>query len=159
MKLSGYLMRSTVVAALGGFLFGFDTAVISGTTGWLRQIFELSDISLGFTVATALIGTIVGSLAIGRPSDILGRRKALFILAALYFISAVGCAFSRSLVFIHDLSFHWRTWRRGRIGSVSDVHGRDFTCSFPWPTGRICTVQCHFRNINGLCFKLYNIFI
>ncbi|MHC5059888.1 MAG: sugar porter family MFS transporter [Planctomycetota bacterium] len=96
MKLSGYLMRSTVVAALGGFLFGFDTAVISGTTGWLRQIFELSDLSLGFTVASALIGTIIGSLAIGRPSDILGRRKALFILAALYFISAVGCAFSRS---------------------------------------------------------------
>ncbi len=96
MKLSGYLIRSTVVAALGGFLFGFDTAVISGTTGWLRQIFELSDLSLGFTVASALIGTIVGALAIGRPSDILGRRKALFILAALYFISAVGCAFSRS---------------------------------------------------------------
>ena len=96
MKLSGFLMRSTIVAALGGFLFGFDTAVISGTTGWLRQIFELSDLSLGFTVASALIGTIIGSLAIGRPSDILGRRKALFILAALYFISAVGCAFSRS---------------------------------------------------------------
>jgi sugar porter (SP) family MFS transporter len=94
MKLSGYLMRSTIVAALGGFLFGFDTAVISGTTGWLRDIFSLSDVSLGFTVATALIGTIVGSLAIGRPSDILGRRRALYILAALYFISAIGCAFS-----------------------------------------------------------------
>ncbi|MHC4465676.1 MAG: sugar porter family MFS transporter [Planctomycetota bacterium] len=94
MKLSGYLMRSTIVAALGGFLFGFDTAVISGTTGWLRQIFELSDVSLGFTVATALIGTIVGSLAIGRPSDILGRRRALFILATLYFISAIGSAFA-----------------------------------------------------------------
>jgi len=94
MKLSGYLMRSTIVAALGGFLFGFDTAVISGTTGWLRQIFGLSDVSLGFTVATALIGTIVGSIAIGRPSDILGRRRALYILAALYFVSAIGCAFS-----------------------------------------------------------------
>jgi len=82
MKLSGYLMRSTIVAALGGFLFGFDTAVISGTTGWLRQIFELSDLSLGFTVAAALIGTIVGSLAIGRPSDILGRRKALLVSVA-----------------------------------------------------------------------------
>ena len=61
MKLSGFLMRSTIVAALGGFLFGFDTAVISGTTGWLRQIFELSDLSLGFTVASALIGTIAGT--------------------------------------------------------------------------------------------------
>ncbi|MHC4759201.1 MAG: MFS transporter, partial [Planctomycetota bacterium] len=96
MKLSGYLMRSTIVAALGGFLFGFDTAVISGTTGWLTKVYVLSEGWLGFTVATALIGTIVGSVAIGRPSDILGRRRALFILAALYFISAIGSAFAWS---------------------------------------------------------------
>lgn len=92
MKISGFLLRSTVVAALGGLLFGFDTAVISGTTGWLKQVFELSNFWLGFTVSGALIGTIVGALSIGRPSDILGRRKALFLLAALYFISAVGSA-------------------------------------------------------------------
>ncbi len=92
MRMSGYLLRSTVVAALGGLLFGFDTAVISGTTGWLRDIYQLSDFSLGFTVAIALIGTIIGSIIVGRPSDIYGRRQTLFVLAALYFISALGSA-------------------------------------------------------------------
>jgi len=92
MKISAFLLRSTVVAALGGLLFGFDTAVISGTTDWLKQTFELTNFWLGFTVSSALIGTIIGAIGIGRPSDILGRRKALFILAALYFISALGSA-------------------------------------------------------------------
>jgi len=92
MKISAFLLRSTVVAALGGLLFGFDTAVISGTTDWLKQTFELSNFWLGFTVSSALIGTIIGAIGIGRPSDILGRRRALFILAALYLISALGSA-------------------------------------------------------------------
>jgi len=94
MKVKAFLLRSTIVAALGGLLFGFDTAVISGTTTWLRNIFELSNFWLGFTVASALIGTIIGAIGIGRPSDSYGRRKALFGLALLYFISAVGSAFA-----------------------------------------------------------------
>jgi len=96
MKISGLLIRSTIVAALGGFLFGFDTAVISGTTGWLRETFELSNFWLGFTVASALIGTIIGAIAVGRPCDTYGRRKALFGLALLYLVSAVGSAFAWS---------------------------------------------------------------
>lgn len=91
-KLNTALVGSVVVAALGGFLFGFDTAVISGTTGWLKQEFALTDFTLGFTVATALIGTIVGSIAVWRPSDVVGRREVLFVLALLYLVSAVGCA-------------------------------------------------------------------
>jgi len=92
MKISVFLLRSTVVAALGGLLFGFDTAVISGTTDWLKNTFELTNFWLGFTVSSALIGTIIGAIGIGRPSDILGRRRALSILAVLYFISALGSA-------------------------------------------------------------------
>lgn len=84
------LILSSIVAALGGFLFGFDTAVISGTTDWLRQVFELSSLELGFTVASALIGTIVGAMFIGPYTDKYGRRYVLFILAVLYFISAMG---------------------------------------------------------------------
>ncbi len=84
------LIFSSVVAALGGLLFGFDTAVISGTTDWLSNVFDLSSFELGFTVSSALIGTIIGALFIGPLSDRYGRRAVLFILAVFYFISALG---------------------------------------------------------------------
>ena len=86
------LMGAAIVAALGGLLFGFDTAVISGTTDWLTKQFGLTGFTLGFTVASALIGTIIGSIAVGRPADAMGRRGILFILAVFYFVTALGCA-------------------------------------------------------------------
>ena len=89
-----YLLGCALVAALGGLLFGFDTAVISGTTDALRTQFALSDNLLGFTVASALIGTILGSIGAGGPADAIGRRGALALLGVLYFISALGCAFA-----------------------------------------------------------------
>jgi sugar porter (SP) family MFS transporter len=89
-----YLFGCTLIAALGGLLFGFDTAVISGTTDALRTVYGLSDNLLGFTVASALIGTIMGSLGAGWPADALGRRGTLAWLGVLYFASAVGCAFA-----------------------------------------------------------------
>jgi sugar porter (SP) family MFS transporter len=84
------VFRSTIIAALGGLLFGFDTAVISGTTGALERVFELTAGSLGFTVAIALVGTVVGSIIAGKPSDRFGRKPALFGIAALYAISSIG---------------------------------------------------------------------
>jgi sugar porter (SP) family MFS transporter len=95
-KLTGALARSTLIAALGGLLFGFDTAVISGTTAALQAVYGLSGFWLGFTVASALIGTIAGSLAVGRPADTFGRRRVLFAIAFLYFVSAVGSALAWS---------------------------------------------------------------
>ena len=91
-RLTAALIGSTLVAALGGLLFGFDTAVISGTTEALRVTYQLDDNSLGFTVAIALIGTIVGSIFAGKPADVWGRKKALMVLAILYFVSALGSA-------------------------------------------------------------------
>lgn len=91
-----YLLRSSLVAALGGLLFGFDTAVIAGTTGALTQVFSLSPAMLGFTVSAALWGTVVGSLIAGPPSDRYGRRVCLTALAALYLASALGCALAWS---------------------------------------------------------------
>ncbi len=87
-----YLFGSTIIAALGGLLFGFDTAVISGTTEWLKGVYDLDSWWLGFTVATALIGTIIGSIVVGRPSDRYGRRAVLMVIAVLYFVSALGSA-------------------------------------------------------------------
>ena len=88
------LMTSAIIAALGSFLFGFDTAVISGTTEALRNVYSLSDGLLGFTVSSALIGTLFGALLVGRPSDWWGRRPVLTVLAVFYLVSAVGCAFA-----------------------------------------------------------------
>lgn len=88
----GVLLLSAIVAALGSLLFGFDTAVISGTTKALRQVYELNDNLLGFTVSSALFGTMVGALLVGRPADWWGRRPVLALLAVLFFISALGCA-------------------------------------------------------------------
>src|SRR5437588_2182425 len=92
MKLNRYLVKSTVVAALGGLLFGFDTAVISGTTSTLSQTYQLSPALLGITVASALWGTIVGAMLAGFPGERFGRRDSLRVMAILYFISAVGSA-------------------------------------------------------------------
>lgn len=86
------LLRSSLVAALGGLLFGFDTAVISGTTRSLAETFSLSPALLGITVSSALSGTVVGSIGAGLPSDRFGRRPCLKALGALYLASAIGCA-------------------------------------------------------------------
>lgn len=91
-RTSSLVIRSAIVAALGGLLFGFDTAVISGTTDNLREVFSLNEFALGFTVATALIGTIIGAMTAGRPADRWGRKKILFIIGVLYTISALGSA-------------------------------------------------------------------
>src|SRR4051812_23186541 len=97
----GTVIYGAVVAALGGLLFGFDTAVISGAEGQLKDIYRLDAFWLGFTVAIALIGTIIGSFSVGKPADRFGRRKVLFALAILYFVSALGCAVANSwLVFL-----------------------------------------------------------
>jgi len=92
MNLNTYLLRSTVVAALGGLLFGFDTAVIAGTTHALSDLYRLTPFTLGITVSSALFGTIIGSSMAGIPGDAYGRRDSLRVMAILYLISAVGCA-------------------------------------------------------------------
>ena len=92
MALSSSLIKSTIVAALGGLLFGFDTAVIAGTTDALTKVFDLSPRGLGFTVASALLGTIVGAFLASIPGDRYGRRDSLRVMALLYLVSAAGCA-------------------------------------------------------------------
>ncbi|MGA3204960.1 MAG: sugar porter family MFS transporter [Bryobacteraceae bacterium] len=92
MNLSNLLVRSTIVAALGGLLFGFDTAVIAGITGALTRVYGLSAGGLGLTVASALWGTIVGAALASIPGEKFGRRDSLRVMAILYFVSAAGCA-------------------------------------------------------------------
>jgi sugar porter (SP) family MFS transporter len=88
------LFRAAIVSALGGLLFGFDTAVIAGTTASLREYLSLSDWQMGFVVSSALIGTIFGTIIFTRPADLWGRRDSLKILALLFLVSAFGSALS-----------------------------------------------------------------
>jgi SP family arabinose:H+ symporter-like MFS transporter len=88
------LVKATVVGALGGLLFGFDTAVIAGTTEQLSQVFHLTPWTLGLTVSIGLAGTIVGAMGSGVLGQKIGGREALRVMAFLYLISAVGCAFA-----------------------------------------------------------------
>jgi SP family arabinose:H+ symporter-like MFS transporter len=94
MEINGYLAKSSVVAALGGLLFGFDTAVIAGATGALTTTYSLTPATLGLTVAAALWGTILGAMFGGIPGDRYGRRASLRITGVLYLVSALGCAFA-----------------------------------------------------------------
>ena len=88
--MNALVLRSAIVAALGGLLFGFETAVISGTTEDLERVYEIGGFWLGFTVATALLGTIVGALIAGKPADRYGRKKVLFAIGILFIIGALG---------------------------------------------------------------------
>jgi sugar porter (SP) family MFS transporter len=94
MNKNGTMMKSSIVAALGGLLFGFDTAVIAGATGALTTQYGLNSYTLGLTVSSALFGTIIGALFGGIPGDVYGRRASLRITAMLYLVSALGCAFA-----------------------------------------------------------------
>jgi SP family arabinose:H+ symporter-like MFS transporter len=89
-----YLLRATFVGALGGLLFGFDTAVIAGTTQQLTEVFHLTPLTLGLTVFIGLAGTVVGALGSGVLGQRIGGREALRIMAILYTVSAIGCAFA-----------------------------------------------------------------
>ena len=88
----GYLVFLSVVAALGGFLFGYDTAVISGTIAQVTELFKLDTLQQGWYVGCALIGSITGVLFAGVLSDKFGRKLTMIISAILFSTSAIGCA-------------------------------------------------------------------
>ncbi|HHE54911.1 MAG TPA: MFS transporter [Caldithrix abyssi] len=92
-----YVVFVAGVAALGGFLFGFDTAVISGAEKSIQELWNLNGFWHGFTVAIALIGTVIGAIIAGKPADLFGRKKVLFYIGVFYALSAIGSA----------LAFHW----------------------------------------------------
>jgi SP family xylose:H+ symportor-like MFS transporter len=154
-RLTGALARSTVIAALGGLLFGFDTAVISGTTQALRSVYDLSTPGLGFTVAIALFGTIVGSLIVGRPADVYGRRQVLFAIAVLYFVSAVGSA----------LAWNWSSFLAFRflgglgVGAASVVSPMYIAEISPAPLrGRLVAVT-QFNIVLGILLAYFSNYV
>jgi len=91
-----YVIRVCLVAALGGLLFGYDTAVISGAIGFLRTYFELDATQMGWAASSALVGCIIGCACAGILSDWMGRKKILILAAILFAISAIGSAIPRT---------------------------------------------------------------
>ncbi len=94
MNLRPTLIKATLVGALGGLLFGFDTAVIAGTLHSLTIVYQLTPWATGVTVFIALAGTVVGAMTAGVVGQKFGSRETLRILAVLYLVSALGCAFA-----------------------------------------------------------------
>lgn len=88
----GFLTLLTITAALGGFLFGFDTAVISGTISFVKEQYHMSTLMEGWYVSSALVGCIAGVAITGKLSNLSGRKKVMFLSALLFIISVIGCA-------------------------------------------------------------------
>lgn len=100
-----YPVRIALIAALGGFLFGFETAVISGAEKTIQGLWQLTSFWQGFTVAASLIGTVLGSIIAGQPAKRFGRKKVLMVIAVMYLLSAIGCA--SSTVWILFITFRF----------------------------------------------------
>jgi sugar porter (SP) family MFS transporter len=88
--------QNSIVAALGGFLFGFDTAVISGVETSIQALWQLDEVEHGFTVASALIGTVLGALVAGMPAEKYGRKKVLQMIGLLYLVTSIVTALTDS---------------------------------------------------------------
>jgi SP family arabinose:H+ symporter-like MFS transporter len=86
---ASYITKVCFVAALGGLLFGYDTAIIAGAIPFLTPHFQLNDIMLGWAVSSVLIGCIVGAASAGSISDKFGRKKILLSCAVLFAVSAI----------------------------------------------------------------------
>ena len=95
-----YALYCAVVVSLGGFVFGFDAAVISGVVGFVTVEFDLTPIQSGFVVAAPTLSGVFGTLVIGPLSDALGRKKILILIAFLYLLSAIASAFASSYMML-----------------------------------------------------------
>lgn len=94
---SNIIYKSTLVASVGGLLFGYDTAVISGAIGFMKIYYQLSDVMTGWVASCALLGCIIGAMYSGKLSDQVGRKKVLMLSALLFTISSVGTALAPNL--------------------------------------------------------------
>ena len=95
--MNGRILFWAMTSALAGFLFGFDTIVISGAEQTIQKLWGLSPGQHGLVMGSALYGTVLGSLLGGWPTDKLGRKKTLLLIGLLYVVSAVGCGLANSV--------------------------------------------------------------
>jgi SP family arabinose:H+ symporter-like MFS transporter len=153
MRPNFYLMKATVSGALGGLLFGFDTAVIAGAIGALTRLYHLTDFTQGITVFSPSAGTVVGAMSAGAIGQKLGGRETLRITAVFYVISALGCM----------LAWNWdRCWSSASsaasasalVGARPGLHHRAGPSQVARTHGRHLPGQCRGRHPARLCFEL-----
>lgn len=92
-----YVIAVTLVAAIGGLIFGFDTAIVAGATRYMKEQFSLNSLQEGWAVSVVLIGCMFGAGLAGPISDRIGRRRFMLISAVLFLVSAIGCAVPRTI--------------------------------------------------------------
>jgi len=151
-QLKAYMFWVAFVASLGGLLFGFDTAVISGAERQIQEVFGLSDFAHGFTMATALIGTIIDALFCGKPAEKYGRKKSLIVIGILYLISAV---FSGAIV--NWYSFMFFRFLGGLAVGASSVVGPMFIAEISpaaWRGRFVCFFQ--FNIVLGIVLAYFS---
>ncbi len=150
MKINSFLLRCTLIAALGGFLFGFETAVISGAEKTIQQLWSLSDFWLGFTVAASLIGTVIGSMIAGNPAQRYGRKKVLIVHRRDVSAFCSGLFTHADL----DIVYHFQNGRRYScrcfLRRGTDVYFRNFSGAGTRTTDRYVSAEYCNWNFGGL---------
>ena len=119
-----YIVRICCIAALGGILLGYDTAVISGAIGPIREYFGLSPAQTGWAVSSVVLGSIIGAVSAGWAALKYGRRNTLFIAAILFIISAIGSAPRNRLHLLHCSTHRRRGCSWPCLCSIANVHVR-----------------------------------
>lgn len=151
-SIKAYMFWVAFVASLGGLLFGFDTAVISGAEKQIQAVYGLSDFAHGFTMASALIGTIIGALFCGKPAERFGRKKSLIVIGILYLVSAV---FSGAIV--NWYSFMFFRFLGGLAVGASSVVGPMFIAEISpaaWRGRFVCFFQ--FNIVLGIVLAYFS---
>jgi MFS family permease len=146
-----FLYKSAVAASLAGFLFGFDTVVISGAEQKIQTLWQLNSGLHGLAISMALWGTVLGALTGGWPAQIFGRKKTLLWIGVLYLASAFGSAMAPG-VYVFQV-YRWRG--RGYFhGGSTHVYFRNCTAGHAWPLNRNVPVQYCIWHSGGLSVQL-----
>jgi SP family arabinose:H+ symporter-like MFS transporter len=142
----------SIVVSLGGFLFGLDTAVISGCEETIQQLWQLSDAMIGQVVAVALYGTVVGAIFGGIPAESIGRKNTLFWIALTYLVSAIGCALAPGVIALMIFRFLGGL----AIGASSVVAPMYITEISPADKRGQLTAMFQFNIVFGILFAYFS---
>ncbi|RDL22751.1 sugar transport protein [Serratia fonticola] len=143
---TGYILRICGIAALGGILFGYDTAVISGAIEALKAYFDLSPAETGWAVSNVVIGCVVGAFGAGPLAGRYGRKKALVVAAFLFYRLCRRCRSGHHLHLVCYLSHHRGVGCRAGRNGIPHVHVRSLTEGYAGPGAQHAAVRHRVRS-------------